>query len=397
MPRASSGDRRKARNDRLSIAPTTSAHAGPAMAAEQWAQRRTFHHSRYPAARIAAERAERDLGVSVCLPARECAGTVGEIVHVLLGLRDGGVIDQVVVVDAGSADGTATVAERAGAVVWQEEELLPAHGTVLGKGDAMWRALSVLEGELVCFLDADTEGFSAHFATGLLGPLVCEPGVSFVKAFYHRPFPAAGATEARAPTEARGASSSAREAVAVGQDGGRVNHLLARPALALFYPELAQVRQPLAGEVAARRELLERLPFATGYGVEIAMLIDAWKHLGLDGIAQVDLDEHRNRHQPLSALAPMALTVLATLARRLEREGRLVPGEPTAPGDGSTAEGLPAKGQAAEDPAEEGSAASAHAPLERQPLAGLAAGAHGAGRAVRGPLNARRAGLGGSA
>jgi glucosyl-3-phosphoglycerate synthase len=201
---------------------------------------------------------------------------------------------------------------------------------VLGKGDAMWRALSVLDGELVCFLDADTEGFCGHFATGLLGPLVCEPGVSFVKAFYRRPLHHAGGGDGDGVADADG--------------GGRVNHLTARPALALFYPELACVRQPLAGEVAARRELLERLPFATGYGVEIAMLIDAWRELGLDGIAQVDLDEHRNRHQPLSALAPMALTVLSTIVRRLAREGRL------ADVDGGPVEDLDA------------------APLERPPL-----------------------------
>jgi glucosyl-3-phosphoglycerate synthase len=187
--------------------------------------------------------------------------------------------------------------------VWQEDELMPSCGPVLGKGDAMWRALSVLRGELVCYLDADTEGFSPHFVTGLLGPLVCEPGVSFVKAFYRRPFLRGGVSEA--------------------EGGGRVNHLTARPALELFYPELAGVRQPLAGEVAAPRELLEGLSFATGYGVEVAMLIDVWQEVGLDGIAQVDLEEHRNRHQPLSALTPMALTVLATIARRLESEGRL--------------------------------------------------------------------------
>jgi glucosyl-3-phosphoglycerate synthase len=222
---------------------------------------------------------------------------------VLVALREAGAIDEIVVVDAASADGTAVVAERAGAVVWQEAELLPAYGPVLGKGDAMWRALSALDSELVCFLDADTEGFSVRFATGLLGPLVYEAGVSFVKAFYRRPFVQGG--------------------VSLAEGGGRVNQLMARPALALFYPQLSEVRQPLAGEVAARRELLEGLPFATGYGVEIAMLIDAWREVGLDGIAQVDLDERRNRHQPLSALTPMASAVLATVARRLEREGRL--------------------------------------------------------------------------
>jgi glucosyl-3-phosphoglycerate synthase len=240
-----------------------------------------------------------------------------------------------VVVDGDSADGTAAAAEDAGAVVWQEGELMPSYGPVLGKGDAMWRALSVLGGELICFLDADTERFSAHFATGLLGPLVCEQGFSFVKAFYRRPFVQGGARD--------------------GEGGGRVNHLTARPALALFYPQLAEVRQPLAGEVAARRDLLHRLPFATGYGVEIAMLIDAWREVGLTGLAQVDLDEHHNRHQALAALGPMALTVLATLARRLEREGRLTAASAAANG-----------GQG------DGVRAGDHAPLERPPLASVA-------------------------
>jgi glucosyl-3-phosphoglycerate synthase len=169
----------------------------------------------------------------------------------------------------------------------------------------MYRALSRVRGEIVCFLDADTEGFSRHFATGLIGPLLCERDVAFVKAHYRRPIQHDGALHA--------------------DGGGRVNHLTARPALALFYPELAAVRQPLAGEIAARRDLLERIPFVTGYGVEIAMLIDVCSEVGVEAIAQVDLDEHRNRHQPLSALAPMAETVLATIARRMEEEGRLAP------------------------------------------------------------------------
>ena len=274
-----------------------------ATAAERWAQARTFHHSRYPVQRIAAARGAAGGGISVCLPARECAATVGTIVAALVPLREVGAIDEIVVVDAASADGTAERARCAGATVYQEAELLARFGPVLGKGDAMWRALSVLQGELVCFLDADSEDFTADFCTGLLGPLVCEPGVQFVKGFYRRPFAQGG--------------------VSLPEGGGRVNHLTARPALALFYPELAAVRQPLAGEVAARRELLEELPFTTGYGVEIAMLIDVWRRVGLAGIAQVDLEVHHNSHQPLSALTPMAYTVLATIARGLEREGRL--------------------------------------------------------------------------
>jgi glucosyl-3-phosphoglycerate synthase len=356
MPGSAVSRRDKASNDRLSLKEPAGAPARMPTAsqglplaspspAERWAKARTFHHSSYSVARVAADRAERGLRVSVCLPARECAETVGEIVTTLGELHTAGAIDAVVVVDAASQDGTATVAERAGAVVWQEAELMPSHGAVLGKGDAMWRALSVLEGEVVCFLDADTEGFSEHFLTGLLGPLICEPGVSFVKAFYRRPLIHG---ESR---QALDGAAQATGATAEAEGGGRVNHLLARPALELFYPQLAGVRQPLAGEVAARRELLERVPFATGYGVEIAMLIDAWREVGLDGIAQVDLEEHRNRHQSLSALTPMALTVLATIAGRLEREGRLSP--PGAAGE------------------VENGVVSAHAPLERPPFASV--------------------------
>jgi len=309
----------------------------PSTSAARSSRVRSFHHSLYPAARIATARAALGLGVSVCLPARECAETVGSIVEGLAELQRAQAIDEIVVVDAASADGTAAVAARAGARVWQETELLPAFGPVLGKGDAMWRALSKLGGELVCFLDADTRNFSAHFATGLLGPLLCEPDVSFVKAFYRRPLTAGG--------------------VYLREGGGRVNHLTARPALDLFYPQLAQVRQPLAGEIAARRTLLEAIPFVTGYGVEVAMLIDVWREVGLAGIAQVDLEEHRNRHQPLSALTPMARTVLATIASRLEAEGRLAPlgTDPSA-----VAHGRP-----------NGDRAHSIAPVERPPLASV--------------------------
>lgn len=291
---------------------------------------RSFHHSAFTAERIASERAERGLSVAVCVPARECATTVAHVVTALVGLREAGAIDRIVVVDAASADGTAEVAAGAGAEVLQEAQLMPGEGAVLGKGDAMWRALTVLEEDVVCFVDGDSESFSAHFATGLVGPLVCERDVAFVKAHYRRPF--------------------GRER----EGGGRVNHLTARPALALFYPELAEIRQPLAGEVAARRELLERLPFATGYGVEVAMLIDAWREVGIERIAQVDVEEHVNRHQPLAALAPMALTVLATVVRRAQRDGRVTLAAGAA---GDVEEAL-----------------AAHAPLERAPLASVEVG-----------------------
>jgi glucosyl-3-phosphoglycerate synthase len=265
-----------------------------------WLRERSFHHSRFPAERLAAERIAT---VSVCVPAREEAGTIGAIVRDLVALRERGVIDQVVVADAASADGTGRIAAEEGAEVHLQSELLPAYGPCAGKGDAMWRALSVLHGEVVLFVDADSEDFGPHFACGLLGPLLLDESIHYVKAFYRRPFKLDG--------------------VCAPEGGGRVTELAARPLLNLFYPELALFAQPLAGEIAARRSLLERLPWCTGYAVEIAQLIDAWAQVGLWGMAQVDLDVRQNRHQPLRDLGPMAYAVLRGVTERLVREGRL--------------------------------------------------------------------------
>ena len=247
--------------------------------------------------------------MSVCVPAREESATIAKVVGPLMALREAEAIDQVLVVDDDSRDGTGAIAASLGAEVVQPASLLPAFGPVLGKGDAMWRALSVLTGDLVCFVDADSEDFGAHFATGLLGPLIRFPQLRFVKGFYRRPFK-------NGPTQVQPTG------------GGRVTELLARPLLTALYPELAGVRQPLAGEFAARRDLLEHLSFATGYAVEIGLLLDVYTTAGIDVIAQVDLDARQNRHQPLDDLAAMADVVLAAVISRLRREGRLVGGHP---------------------------------------------------------------------
>jgi len=269
--------------------------------ARRWYESRTFHHSEFTAERLAAERTR---SVSVCVPARNEARTIGPIVADLVELRQAGAIDEVLVVDASSTDRTPDIAAAAGADVRDEAGLLPDYGEVLGKGDAMWRALSVIESDVVVFLDADSEGFGPHFACGLAGPLVCgEGGIEFVKAFYRRPLKVGD--------------------VSLPEGGGRVTELMARPLLNLFYPELAGVRQPLSGEMAGTRDLLERLPFATGYAVEIAMLIDAWREVGLDGLAQVDIEMRQNQHQPLGELTQMSYAVLRAVCTRLEREGRL--------------------------------------------------------------------------
>ena len=267
--------------------------------ARVWHRANSFHHSEFPCERL-AER--REATVSICLPARNEARTIGPILEQLLPLRRARVVDQIVVADD-STDGTGEIARGLGAEVHDQSDLMPELGPVLGKGDAMWRALPVLSGDIVCFLDADSERFGAHFACGLIGPLLRRPEISFVKGHYRRPFRVGSTT--------------------FPDGGGRVTELTARPLINLFYPELAQIRQPLAGEIAARRELLERLPFPAGYGVDIALLIDAYAAVGLDGLAQVDLDVRQNAHQSLRDLGPMASAVLGAVAVRLEREGRL--------------------------------------------------------------------------
>ena len=273
---------------------------GTSDASLRWLRTHSFDHADFPEESLAAHGGPR---VSVCLPAREEAATIGQIVTALVGLRELGVIDEVVVVDADSEDATAALARDAGADVHGQATLVPGLGPVLGKGDAMWRALTVLRGDIVCFLDGDSEAFGAHFATGLIAPMLRDPRLHFVKGSYRRPFRAGG--------------------VELAEGGGRVNDLVARPLLNRFYPELAAVRQPLAGEFAARRELLERLPFFTGYSVEIGLLIDSYQQVGLAGLAQVDLGVRHNRHQSLHDLGPMAAAVLGALCRRLQEDGRL--------------------------------------------------------------------------
>ena len=261
---------------------------------------RTFHHSSFPAERLAAG---RDRTVSVVVPAKDCAATIEPIARTLVELREAGVIDQVLVVDADSADGTAALAYAAGAEVVSERSLMPDFGPVLGKGDAMWRALSACRGELVAFLDGDSGHFGPHFPCGVLGPLLLEPEIAYVKGFFRRPFRSPGGT--------------------VEEGGGRVTELTARPLLRRFWPELATLRQPLAGEMAGARALFEAVPWATGYAVETALLLDVADQVGPARLAQVDLEVRQNDHQPLARLGRMADEVLAAATTRLQRDGRL--------------------------------------------------------------------------
>jgi glucosyl-3-phosphoglycerate synthase len=238
--------------------------------------------------------------ITVVIPTRECAATVAGVIETTVGpAYEAGLVDQLIVVDAASIDGTADRAAAAGATVLQQDELAPEVGPALGKGDAMWRAVAATDGEIVCFLDADTEDPDPRHLLGLLGPLLTVPEIALVKGAFARPFNAGGGR-------------------ALADEGGRVTELMARPLLNLHFPLLAGFSQPLAGEFAARRPLLERLPFPVGYGIEIATLIDALDALGLDALAECRLGSRQNRHQSLRALGEMAFAVLAAVERRIE-------------------------------------------------------------------------------
>jgi glucosyl-3-phosphoglycerate synthase len=254
----------------------------------------TFDHSQFRLEDLLPLKSD---AITVCVPTRETAATIAGTVRALAALREAGLVDQVLVVDAASADGTATIAAAAGAEVVQEAELLPQAGPVEGKGDAMWRALSVAGGEIVVYLDGDVKDFGPHYVVGLLGPLLQSTETAFVKGFYRRPL--------------------AIEGLEIEDGGGRVTELSARPLLELLVPELAAFRQPLAGECAGRRTLLTQIPYSTGYGVEIAMLVDVWREVGIKRMAQVDLGSKRNSHQSLAALAEMSREVIEALAARL--------------------------------------------------------------------------------
>jgi glucosyl-3-phosphoglycerate synthase len=268
------------------------------LALADWRARRSFRASEFTAEELMAQKTGP---VSVILPAREVAGTIGPILDAVAALRELGLVDEILVVDAASQDGTALVAAAHGATVLQEDDLLTAFGPARGKGDAMWRALSTARGEIVVFLDADTSDFSPSFVVGLLGPLLADPEIRFVKGSFLRPMHVAGN-------------------VLPGQ-GGRVTELVARPLLNLYAPHLAGFDQPLAGELAARGDLLRGLSFPAGYGVEIANLIDAAHVAGIDALAQVDLGTRQNRHQPLRDLSAMSYAVMVAAAARLGAAG----------------------------------------------------------------------------
>ncbi len=233
--------------------------------------------------------------VSVVLPALDEETTIGGVLATIRPLL-GGLVDELVVVDSGSADATVAVARAAGASVYTREQAVPEVAPVPGKGEVLWRSLAVTGGDVVVFVDSDLIDPDPMFVPRLLGPLLFADGVHLVKGFYRRPL-----------------------RTATGQDatgGGRVTELVARPLLAALRPELGAVRQPLGGEYAGTRELLSAVPFAPGYGVEIGLLLDTYERYGMAGIGQVDLGVRMHRNRPLPELGVMSRQIVATLLGR---------------------------------------------------------------------------------
>ncbi|MFH8373547.1 glucosyl-3-phosphoglycerate synthase [Streptomyces cyaneofuscatus] len=270
---------------------------------ERWLTRRSWSSADRPLNRLTDARAAdpHRTSVSVVLPALNEEATVGAIVTTIRRelMEKVRLVDELVVIDSGSTDATAAVARAAGARVVHRDAILPRIPALPGKGEVLWRSLLVTSGEIVCFVDADLKDFSADFVSGTVGPLLTDPAVQFVKAMYDRPL---GDT--------------------AGQ-GGRVTELVARPLLNLHWPQLAGFVQPLGGEYAVRRSLLERLPFPVGYGVELGLLVDALHTVGLDALGQVDVGVRRHRHQDGQALGRMAAAIYRTAQLRLSR-GHLV-------------------------------------------------------------------------
>ncbi len=271
------------------------------MTREEWLQKRTFDGSLAGWAELIEPAAAARPTVSVVIPALNVGGTVGQICRAIreTWMGPGGLVDELVVIDSSSTDDTTAMATAAGARVVQDADVLPSMGRARGKGEAMWKSLGATSGEIVVWIDGDIADFDPAFLPKLVAPLITDPDIRYVKAFYRRPL----------GDEPEG--------------GGRVTEICARPLINRFFPDLAGFVQPLAGEAAGRRELLEHVPFLSGYAVEIGLLIDILAAAGLDGMAQVDLGVRRHAHQSTEELGRMAYEITHAVLCRSQGDGAL--------------------------------------------------------------------------
>jgi len=265
---------------------------------------RTWHHSRFSdIGRLVALKEQKGLKISLAFPTLNEEATIGkEILVIRTELMDRfPLLDEIVVIDSSSQDKTRQVAEQYGARVVESKDILPNHGTYRGKGENLWKSLYALQGDIIVWVDADIANIAPKFVYGLVGPLLEDDSIGYVKAFYERPM--------------RSSSGIAPSG------GGRVTEILVRPIFSLFYPQLARLIQPLSGEYAGRRSLLEQLAFSVGYGVELGHLIDVYHEFGIESLAQVDLDLRIHRNQTTEALGRMAYGILNTFLDRARRYG----------------------------------------------------------------------------
>jgi glycosyltransferase involved in cell wall biosynthesis len=273
---------------------------------DRWFAENTFNSREFrDLDRLVDSKRRQGLTISLGLPTLNESATIGQILKLCRShlVERYPLLDEVVVIDSGSTDGTVEIARSYGVEVHQHHSILPEYGAFSGKGEALWKSLHLLRGDIVAWCDTDISNFHTRFVFGTLGPLLTDSRIGYVKGFYKRPL--------KFGTEVRTAG------------GGRVTELTARPVINLFYPELSGLLQPLSGEYAARRELLEQLPFFTGYGVEIGMLIDILESFGLNRIAQVDLGSRVHRNQDLFDLSKMAFAILQVALKRLGDRHRM--------------------------------------------------------------------------
>ena len=272
---------------------------------ERWFAESNFHHGEFrDLRRLVALKEKQGVTVSLVLPTLNEAATVGPIVRRarLMLMEAVPLVDELIVIDSASDDATREIAAREGARVVQHADVLPRYGSYRGKGEALWKSLFESSGDIVVWCDTDVRNWHPRMAFGTLGPLLVEPRIQYVKGYYQRPIVADGVL---------------REG-----GGGRVTELVARPLINLFYPDLSGFIQPLAGEYAGRRSLLETIPFFTGYAVEIGHLIDIAERAGLDALGQVDLERRIHRNQELEGLSRMSFVIIQAVMKRLEERGR---------------------------------------------------------------------------
>lgn len=268
---------------------------------KQWLKQNTFHHGQFwDLLSLIQEKEHKNLKVSLCIPTLNEEATIGkEIILFRSELMERyPLIDELAVIDSGSTDKTREVAESFGADVYLSSEILPETGEKKGKGENLWKAIYQLKGDIICYVDADIKNIHPRFAYGLIAPLIYNDTIQYVKAFYDRPL-----------TLSKGTRSSG---------GGRVTEILVRPLFSLFFPELTAVIQPLSGEYAVRREVLEKIPFPIGYGVETSHLMDVYTKWGLEAFAQTDLDQRIHRNQSTQALGKMSFGILQTFLKRIQ-------------------------------------------------------------------------------